>query len=207
MWIPDYFQIHNKEIIADFIKSVSLGTLVSQDAEYPMATHIPMELEEDENGKQYLHGHIAKENPHGNLFVNQPKVLVIFHSPVSHYISSSWYEKANAPTWNYMSVHLYGNIRILNETETWQSVSKLTDRHEQLSEKPVSLATLPNHVQRQLKGVTGFEISIEKTEAAFKLSQNRNDKDYKNIIIELEKLNTPESRLMAKVLQERTPSI
>jgi transcriptional regulator len=203
MWIPDYYKIEDKQIITDFIKSVSLGTLVSQDIDYPMATHTPMEIEETENGTQMLRGHIAKVNPHSQLFKGESKVLAIFHSPASHYISSSWYEKPNAPTWNYMSVHVYGKLKILDETETWDAVARLTGRHEQISERPISLETLPKSVQRMLKGVTGFEIEIEKVEAAFKLSQNRNDKDYKNIIAELKKVGSTGANLMVRALEER----
>jgi transcriptional regulator len=164
-----------------------------------------MELEYDNDGTKYLRGHIAKVNPQSKLLQEEPGVLAIFQSPVNHYISSSWYEKPNAPTWNYMSVHVYGKVSILEGEALWQSVERLVKRYEKDSAHPVSLATLPQPVQGMLQAVTGFEIKVDKFEAAFKLSQNRNPKDHQNIIAELEKLNTPLAKAMAEALNTHKP--
>ena len=203
MWVPKYFEVTDVDLITEFIKSVGLATIISQDDKYPFATHTPIEIETNDKGKQVLRGHIAKVNPQSKLLENNPSALVIFHSPTQHYISSSWYQDPNAPTYNYMSVHIYGSVKILNNEQVYQSVKRLTDRYESKSENPVSLDTLPKKIQAMLKGVTGFEVSIDKIEAQFKLSQNRNQQDLKNIIKELEKRNTTLSKLMATELEKR----
>lgn len=201
MWVPEYYKIKDEAIIRDFIAEVGLATIVTSTNTHPIATHTAIELEY-ENGKKYLRGHIAKANPQSQLLHQSPEVLVIFQSSVQHYISSSWYEEPNAPTWNYMSVHLYGKLKVLSEQEVWDSVDRLVDRHEQGNKCPVSLGKLPNHIQRMLKGVTGFEIEVTKVEAAFKMSQNRNDRDYQSIIDELQSSKTPLASLMARALLE-----
>ena len=203
MWVPKHFQVTDQELITEFIKSVGLATLISQDTNYPFATHTPIEIENDEKGQQVLRGHIAKVNPQSKLLKENPKALVIFHSPTQHYISSSWYQDPNAPTWNYMSVHIYGSVRILNKEEVYQSIKRLTDRHERNNPNPVSLDTLPDNIKAMLNGVTGFEVSMDKIEAQFKLSQNRHQADLRNITNELESINTPLSKLMAKELRNR----
>ncbi len=203
MWIPKYYEVTDQVLISEFIKSVGLATIISPDGKYPFATHIPIELEEDTQGKQVLLGHLAKVNPQSDLLKKDSNAMVIFQSPLQHYISSSWYSHPNAPTYNYMSVHICGSVRILNQEETYQSVKRLTDRYESNSENPVSLDTLPDSIKRMLNAVTGFELSVEKVEAQFKLSQNRNEKDMQNIISELKKLNTALSHLMAEELERR----
>ena len=203
MWIPKYFEVTDRALIAAFIKSVGLATIISPNGKYPFATHIPIELEEDAQGKWYLSGHLASVNRQSQLLVKNPNAMVIFQSPTQHYISSSWYSKPNAPTYNYMSVHICGSVKILNEEETYQSVKRLTDRYETKSENPVSLDTLPDPIKKMLKAVTGFEIEVETVEAQFKLSQNRNEKDLQNIILQLRKENTTLSLLMAKELEKR----
>lgn len=200
MWIPEHYLFEDRQEINDFIKEVGLATLICMDDQYPIATHTPLELEQNTAGKDVLRGHIAKANPQSDLLQNEPNVLAIFLSPVEHYISSSWYEKPNAPTWNYMSVHVYGKLKILTGQELWDSVERLTQRHEQISRCPISLSTLPKHIQNMLRGVTGFEIEINRIEAAHKLSQNRNQKDYQNIIHELAQIDTPQSNMMSKTL-------
>lgn len=57
-------------------------------------------------------------------------------------------------------------------------------------------------VRKEIKGVVGFEISVEKIEAAWKLSQNRNDANYLNIIAELEKLNDLNATLVAEEMKK-----
>ena len=202
MWIPEKYKIGDNKTIEDFIASIGLATLITMDNDFPVATHTPIELEYDGNGNQVLRGHIAKANPQSEILKTQPNALVIFHSQIQHYISSSWYDKPNAPTWNYMSVHLYGKVSLLNDNDLWHSVDRLTQRHEKISKCPISLQSLPNNIQGILKGVTGFKIPVDKIEASFKLSQNRSIKDYENIIQELTTLNTPISKLMSQTLTQ-----
>ena len=203
MWIPDYFKIEDEKIIHQFVREVGLATVISKDESFPVATHIPLELETNSEGNLVLSGHLAKANPHAHLLKNQPEVLVIFQSPINHYISSSWYKEPNAPTWNYMSVHISGKASEIKGDALWQSVKRLTDRYEANSKNPVSLENLPKNIQAMLNGVSAFEISIENVQAAFKMSQNRIKEDYKNIIKELNQLNDPIAKLMAEVLLKK----
>lgn len=202
MHIPAYYKIEDETIIDQFIKENSFGTLISIGQPYPMATSIPLELEINKEGKQVLWGHISKANLQWKSWQDHPQVLAVFLSPIHHYISSSWYNHANVPTWNYMSVQISGELKILDEEEVKESLRRLTDKYERSSEHPVSLDTLPPAVQNQMKGVVGFEIHIVKKEASFKLSQNRNEEDYKNVIAELKKIGRPESIQMAEIMEK-----
>lgn len=98
MYVSKYFEIKARPEIERFIKETTLATLVSQGDKFPVATHIPLELEDNEKGETVLAGHVAKANHHWKLFESQPNVLAIFQSPVHHYISSSWYNHPNVPT-------------------------------------------------------------------------------------------------------------
>ena len=202
MHIPKFFEITDSGIIERFIKETSLATLVTRGSEFPVGTHIPLELEINAKGEKVLWGHISKANPQWQDFLLDESVLAIFLSPVNHYISSSWYNHPNAPTWNYMSVHVTGKIKILEGEVLWESVRRLTNRHDRNSLHPVSLDTLPPSVQQQMNGIVGFEISIEKYEAAFKLSQNRNEEDFRNILKELRLANEPIASLMAEAMEK-----
>ncbi len=78
MYVPKPFEIEDWPEISKFIRANPLATLVSRGADFPMATHIPLELEEEENGRSILSGHVAKANPHWRLFKSDPGVLAIF---------------------------------------------------------------------------------------------------------------------------------
>ncbi len=201
MHVPAYAEVTDRELMEQFIRETTLATIISSGQVYPVATHIPLELEVNESGQKALWGHVSKANPHWKIFEKNPNVLVIYLSPVHHYISSSWYKEPNAPTWNYMSVHVTGKARIITGDKLWESVRRLTAHHEKISENPVSLDTLPESVKLQMNGLVGFEISIEKMEGSFKLSQNRTKEDYGNIIVQLNKSNVPQARAMADILR------
>ena len=203
MHMPKHFEITDNTIIEQFIKENGLATIISKGSIFPVGTHIPIELEINDNGEKVLWGHISKVNPQWRDFEKNENVLVIFLSPVHHYISSSWYNHPNAPTWNYLSVHITGKIKIIEGEKLWESVRRLTNRYERKSAQPVSLDTLPESVQKQMNGIVGFEISIDKTEAAFKLSQNRNEEDFKSIIKELRLSGELSSALMADAMERQ----
>ena len=128
-------------------------------------------------------------------------VLAIFSGPHS-YISSSWYEKENVPTWNYIAVHVYGKIKIIEGDAVVASLKKLTDKYEQNSENPVRIEELSSKTMRQTSGIVAFEIEIESIEAVKKMSQNRNEKDYQNIISELGKTKETAAIEVANVMKK-----
>ena len=201
MHIPKLFKITDNKIIEEFIKENGFATLITKGSDFPTGTHIPIELEVNDKGDKILVGHISKTNLQWKEFENDPNVLVIFLSPINHYTSSSWYKQPNAPTWNYLSVHISGILKIIHGDDLWDSVSRLTDRYEQESKYPISIDTLPPSVQKQINGIVGFEISIDKVETQFKLSQNRKGEDFKNIIKELRLSNDLSALLMADTME------
>ncbi len=76
--------------------------------------------------------------------------------------------------------------------------------YEAVSQKPVSVDTMPDaYVQKEMKGIVGFEIAIERIEAKWKLSKNRDDANYQQIISELEKLNDFNAQQIAAELSKR----
>ncbi len=201
MYIPDLYLNENQEEIESFLHENSFGILVSQVNKMPWATHIPLVLDINSEGQKVLHGHIAKENPQWHSFESDTKVLVVFSGPHS-YISSSWYDHENVPTWNYLAVHVYGNIRILDENNTLKTLTTLVDTYEKQSINPVSVAGFTKKTMLQIRGIIGFEIVITEIQAVKKLSQNRDDKNHQNIILELEKLENHTSNEIAVAMSK-----
>lgn len=184
MFTPTHYKEEDCTKVKKFISENSFGILVNQVDGKPWATHIPLELDQDDNGQDILVSHIARANPQWKAFNENDPVLCIFHGPHS-YISSSWYHKEEVPTWNYIAVHVYGKIKILDEAEVLASMNKLVDKYEKHSENPVSIHNLSDKTMRQIKGVVGFQISIDDIQATYKLSQGR-EHDHPKIIEELE---------------------
>ncbi|HEY9167518.1 MAG TPA: FMN-binding negative transcriptional regulator [Candidatus Kryptonia bacterium] len=198
MYIPTMFEMKDWPEIERHIRNNPLATVVSRGNDFPIATHVPLELDSDESGRTTLTGHVAKENPQWKLFETQPDVLAVFLSPIQHYISSSWYSKPNVPTWNYMSVHVFGKARIVGEERLKELLRKMTNYHEHISSHPITPEVLEKEIEKQIGGIVGIEIKIDKVEASFKMSQNRDDTDYANIIRELERLDEYNAKMIAK---------
>ena len=134
MYTPDIYKNENQEEIKQFLQENSFGILINQTNGKLCATHIPLELDRNKEGKQILHGHIAKENPQWRGFEENDTVLAVFSGPHS-YISSSWYDHENVPTWNYLAVHVYGKIKIIEGEAAINSLKKLVDKYEKNSRK------------------------------------------------------------------------
>jgi transcriptional regulator len=129
------------------------------------------------------------------------EVLAIF-SGAHSYISSSWYDHENVPTWNYLAVHVYGKLTIYNHEQAVDSLKRLVDKYEAKSKNPIRIEDLSSKTMREARGIIAFEIEITAIEAQKKLSQNRDDKNYKNIISELEKTNDNQAIAIANEMKK-----
>jgi transcriptional regulator len=199
--IPDLYKNDNQEEIKQFIHENGFGILVNQTNGKPWATHIPLVLEHNSDGKEILVGHVSKLNPQAESFQSNDEVLAIF-SGVHSYISSSWYDHENVPTWNYLAVHVYGKLKLHSYEESVQALKRLVDKYESSSKNPVRVEELSEKTMREARGIVSFEIEITAIQSVKKLSQNRDDKNYKNIISELEKTNDNQSIEVAKAMQK-----
>lgn len=201
MYTPSHYKNENLDEVREFLKQNSFGILINQTDGRPWATHIPLELDVDDEGKDILAGHISKANPQWKSFKGNEEVLAIFNGPHS-YISSSWYKEEEVPTWNYIAVHVYGKIQILNDEAVLDSLHKLVDKYEKASTNPVSINNLSHKTMRQIKGIVGFQIGITDIHATYKLSQTRPE-DHPKIIEELQKTNNPGSHEIANMIKQK----
>lgn len=197
MYIPEKYENTDLAAVREFLNANAFGMLITQVNGRPWATHIPLELEEEATGEQWLIGHIAKANPQWRSFDDQKEVLCVFNGPHS-YVSSSWYQEEEVPTWNYIAVHVYGELSILSEAAVMESLHKLVDKYERDSDTPLSLSAVSPHTLRQVRGVVGFRIRVREIRAAFKLSQGR-EADHPRIIQELEKRGSNQKAVAAEM--------
>ncbi len=206
MFIPAYFRKTDLRETEAFIRDHSFAILVSNVDNKPWATHIPLELEHKSNRESVLTGHISRANPQWKSFSNEETVMAIFQGPHS-YVSSSWYNHINAPTWNYIAVHVYGSMRILNDDQQREKLRAMVERYEANSARPFSMDAMPEEmIQKYLKGIVGFELIIESIEGKWKMSQNRDEEDKLNIIRELGKLGELNASLVAEEIKKQFKS-
>lgn len=180
MYIPKYFEVEDIEEVKSFIDKHDFGTIITTEDGKPLATHTPMILNE-EDGEWTITGHISKGNPQWKTFDEHENTLIIFKGPDA-YISSTWYEDENVPTWNYQSVHVYGQCHKMTEPELEGDLINLLDKYEGHDPNGATWDHLSEETRKQIKGIVGFKVKVEEVQAAYKMSQNRKKEDYQNII-------------------------
>ena len=204
MHIPKLYREEDKSKILEFIRHNDFAVLVTHDGEKPVASHLLVEaLEEGE--ALYVNGHMSRANSHWKTFEMNPEILVIFHGAHT-YISPTWYNHVNVPTWNYQSVHVYGKPRLItNYDEAYSILKRLIDRYE--TKGNYKMETLPqDFVEKEIRGIMAFQIEVTRVEANYKLSQNRKDEDHANIITRLEERTDDLSHAVAEAMRQQRPS-
>jgi len=111
------------------------------------------------------------------------------------------------PTWNYLAVHVYGRPRLVTDPdEAHELIKGLVDRYEGSIEEDrrYTVDGLPaDFLESQMRGIVAFEILVDEIQASFKLSQNRDQKNYENVIAELRKSDNQKSQNVAEIMSNR----
>ncbi len=170
---------------------------------YPVATHVPLEVEQRYDGKIIISGHFSRATDHAMAFETNPNVLVIFTGPHA-YVSASWYTDTRmASTWNYITVHAKGQLRFLDDAGTYKIIKALTDRYEAASENPASMEKMSEkYIRDNLKAIVGFEIEVQQIDNVFKLSQNRDAVSQESIIAKLSQSGDAEAISIAREMEK-----
>ncbi len=177
MYVPDHFREDRPEVLAGAVRRIGFATLITTGLE---ANHLPMLLEGN-----VLRGHVARANPVWKS--GDGAALAIFLGPHA-YVSPSWYpSKAEAgkavPTWNYITVHARGAIKWVQDADWLHAhVAALSDAHEAGRPAPWTIGEAPEtYIATMLRGIVGFELTIETLEGKYKLSQNRDEADREGV--------------------------
>jgi transcriptional regulator len=206
MYIPSRYKELDPEVIEQFLRANDFATLVSFDGQQPVATHLLVDFEHRDDGALVLNGHMARANKQWRTFEASQDVLTIF-SGAHTYISPRWYNHTNVPTWNYMAIHVYGRPRVISQhDELYALLSRLVDKHEAHSGATPAyrMESLPaDFAAQQMLAIVGFQIEVTRMEASFKLSQNRDQESYDNVVTELYRRDDENSLAVADEMQRR----
>ena len=156
-----------------------------------------MILDRAASGRARLLGHVARANQHWKRFDGTEPAVAIFHGPHG-YVSPSWYANhPSVPTWNYAVVHVHGIPSALGVDETWEILRRLAEKYEVRRSQPWKVELPPDFVQANLTAIVGFQMPVDRLEAKFKLSQNKDEADRSGALAGLEREDDAEGRLLA----------
>jgi transcriptional regulator len=147
---------------------------------------------------------MMKQTDHHKAFEKNKNVLVVF-SGAHAYVSASLYEnKQQASTWNYQAVHVKGELNFLDEEELLLMLKELTAHYENNETSPSLYKHLPSdYVNRLSKAIVAFEIKVTSIDHVFKLSQNKDEKSYQNIMDAFNKGNSDEQSIATEMSKRK----
>lgn len=187
MYNLPYFKEKDQQIVLDFVHQHPFAFISGCDENNkPVATQIPVFIEERE-GKLYLTGHMMRNTDHHKAFAQNPNVLCVF-SGNHTYVSATWYANPHqASTWNYMSVHVKGQLNFLDEQGLIDVLKKTSLHFENGNENSSTYYNnlSEEYIGKLIKAIVGFEVEVELIDNVFKLSQNRDAESYQHIINKL----------------------
>ena len=205
MYDLPYHKEKDPQVIKEFVDKYPFAFLTGCDAENkPVATQVPVFIEE-QDGRKILRGHIMKNTDHHKAFLHNDNVLVVFTGHHT-YVSATWYSDPHlASTWNYMSVHVKGIIRFLDDAALEDVLRKTTLHFENYDHQSTTVFDNLSieFKQKVMKAIVAFEIEVTEMDTVFKLSQDRDAESYHNIKQKL-KQQGEAGQVIAAEMEKRT---
>ncbi|MBI5758831.1 MAG: FMN-binding negative transcriptional regulator [Planctomycetales bacterium] len=205
MYVPTSFAETDVAKLHEFIEQNSFGILVTQMAGEPFASHLPFLLDRNAGPHGTLIGHMARANPQWSAAEGQ-EVLAIFSGP-HVYVSPAWYDAVEVvPTWNYIAVHVYGRLTLLQDLPTLLDiVQSSVQLYEATFPKPWELNAPVDFVEKLLRQIIGFRIEISRIEGKWKLNQNHPVERRQRVIRELKNRDDQNSLAIAFEMERMLP--
>jgi transcriptional regulator len=187
MYTPKFNQVTDRAVLLEAMRdnsfAILFGPLIrlagSEPDASPTATHLPL-IVKDEGEHGTIEGHFAKANRHWQSLAGR-ETLVIFSGPHSYVSPTLYAEPLSVPTWNYIAVHAYGTMELIEDEDGKDALLKgLIALHEPTYAE--SWREMPAGFRRtMLAGIVGFRIVISRIEGKFKVSQNRSETERRNV--------------------------
>lgn len=182
LYRPPAFASDDGAAIARLIDEHPFATVITAGVSEPQVSHLPLLHRPGPGPHGSLIGHMARANPHWRHF-GDAATMAIFHGPHA-YVSPSWYAEpaSQVPTWNYAVVHVHGRAEIVDDRDaTLATLQQLVGRFEGGRAAPWRLQLEGAQLDAMVGAIVAFRIAIERIEAKFKLSQNKDEDDRRRV--------------------------
>ena len=194
VYIPPEFAINDRNEMVEFIRKYSFGIMVTYSDGF-RTSHIPFIITAQD--PLVIWGHMATGNQQLRG-IGDSRALVIFSGPHS-YISPSWYAvPGQVPTWDYVTVHVEGKVKLSSREETTKMLEKMVSFYE--SGSSLSGKLREKSYQDMMSDIVGFKIEVDKILGKAKLSQNHSMEDRMGVIDHLSRSSNQDEAEIAKLI-------
>lgn len=181
MYVPRHFAMTPGQV-ADLLAGADRAQLVTAHPTGPVATLLPtLWRPGDDDGGDLgsLVFHVTRTNDQWRDR-GAGEALAILSGP-DGYVAPQWMASfahdPDVPTWNYVTVHAYGELEPRDPAWTRWAVDELSGAHG----FDTGLVD-PDAMERMLRAIVGLELRITRVQAKAKLSQHRSPEDVAGII-------------------------
>lgn len=196
MYVQKLFEETRLDKLQQLIEDYPLGAVIVSSAQDLAADLLPIELVR--NGAHgCLRGHVSRANPLWQRLAEGAQAMLVFQGP-NAYISPRWYVNGtrsgrNAPSWNYITVHAWGPVRVVQDPAWLRAhLSALANHQEAGRPDPWAVADAsPAFVDDMLPHIVGFEMEIQRLQGKWFLSQQRTPADRQSIAQALQRESPP----------------
>jgi len=201
MYLPRHYAVTDRQQLHDFIKGNGFGILFSGNGPEPVASHLPFILDESAGEQGTLLSHMAGANRQWRHADGQ-QVLTVFQGPHT-YVSPTWYQDPETvPTWNYVAVHVYGILKVVQDQERIQNIlTRITDYYEASLPQPWQAEFTSEYAQQMVKRIVAFEIEIDKMQGKWKLNQNHPEERRRRVVDVLKTMPDDNSRGIVTLME------
>lgn len=203
MYAPSTFVETDLAALDQLAAASTLLSLVTVRDNTPTVSHLPM-LYRRVGDHVELRGHWARQNPQSG---HAGAALAVLQGPDA-YVSPSWYpdkeSQDRVPTWNYAIAHLQGELVTFDDAASLgRLVSDLSDHHEAAVGSDWRFEPGRDAHAKQLRGIIGFHLKVERISLTFKLNQNHPRANRVAVAERLDALATDRSSGVAALMRER----
>ncbi|KAI5918117.1 negative transcriptional regulator [Camillea tinctor] len=230
-----------RQLIRDYPLGILTTAIPSTTYPFIQSSHIPFTLHLDDESSETelgrLRGHMARANPQSKAIIDackasetnvlEQEVLVLFTSPVQHYVTPKFYTETKpdtgkvVPTWNYAAAQAYGKATIYYDPHSADFSNFLSMQLHDLSQHsemsvmgytgvgeapgPWKVTDAPEtYIEIMKKAIIGVEISIERLEGKFKMSQELKEGDREGVVKGFQKIDSEVARGVAGLVETRS---
>ncbi|WP_340681968.1 FMN-binding negative transcriptional regulator [Amycolatopsis coloradensis] len=177
MFVPELYQVRDETWLRDVMRDHPLATLNTNGADVPYSTHLPALLapaipdDAPLVGSEVI-GHLNRANPHWRSLSDGMRALLVFQGPGAYVTPATYGLDPAAPTWDFVSIHLHGRLRLVQDREeTFEVILATVKQLESTQGEEWDPTSSLEYFRRILPGVGAFRLEIEGVDAMFKLSQ------------------------------------
>ena len=156
-----------------FAGARGFGALTVNARGGPIAAHVPFVL-----GDGRVDMHLVRSNPIARM-LNEPLPALLAVTGPDGYVSPDWYGLGHdqVPTWNYVSVHVRGQLELRPAEELRAQIDALSARFEErLPKTPWRTDKMPEDaLARMMRAIVPVRLTITSVDGTWKLNQNKPD--------------------------------